>query len=428
MVRNIRKLLSILMILVMTAAVFVGCGNTEKGNNSGSNQKSTGEVEENNEPVTISFWHGWTGAEEETLGEIIDKFQAENPNITVETLPTPFDKLNEKLRASLPTDQAPDLFLGPHDWAGTFAALGQVEEVTPYISDVKDNYLASALEAGKYQGKFYGIPDSVKTYVLIYNKDLVKNPPKTVAEMREIAKANTKDGQYGLIFDMGNFYFAHAYFAGYGGQIFKDDKAAVGFENEGIIDSLKLFNEIKNEDKVTIKDFDYNVMMDLMQSGKTAMIINGPWCFGDFDNAVAEGKGLKNWGAVKVPAVEEGKAAKPFMGVDMLYIPKNAKNKEASAKFAKYMTSAEIQKLMNEKAGHVPSNTTVDLGDNWQSKIILEQAADAVAMPNIPEMGPVWKPAGEMYGKVLDGSSTPEDALKEAHDLIVNDIKEMHGE
>ncbi|MCY6958645.1 sugar ABC transporter substrate-binding protein [Clostridium brassicae] len=418
--KHLKKVVSLVTGLIVASSIFTGCGS-----NADNKAKDTSS---NGETVKLSFWHGWTGAEEKALGEIIKKFEAKNPNIKVETLPTPFDKLNEKLKASLPTNESPDLFLGPNDWIGTFATLNQLEEVDSYISDVKDNYLPNALEAGKFNGKQYAFPDSVKTYVLIYNKDLVPSPPKTIEEMRKIAKVNTKSGKYGLVFDITNFYYDYAFFAGYGGKVFKDEKGTIDFSQKGVADSINLLNDIKNKDKVTIKDFDYNVMMDLMQTGKAAMIINGPWCFGDLDKAVKEGKGLKNWGAVKLPVIEEGKPLKPYMGTEMLFMSKNGKHKEEAAKFIKFMTSAESQEFMNKQAGHVPANVKVNIGDDWKTKIILEQAKESDPMPNIAEMGQVWDPAKEMYSNVFTGKSTPEKSIKDTQDKINKLIKSMHGE
>ncbi|MFD3158150.1 extracellular solute-binding protein [Haloimpatiens sp. FM7330] len=418
--KKLKKLMCLVTGAILTAGLFAGCGSS--ATSSDTSEKKGGE------PVKVSLWHGWNGAEEEALGEVIKKFEEKNKDVKVETLPVAFDKLNEKLKASLSTDQAPDLFIGPNDWVGTFAALNQLEEVDNYISDSKSDYLEKALKAGQYGGKQYGIPESVKTYVLIYNKDLVPNPPKTIEEMRKIAKENTKDGKYGLIFDIGNFYYDYAFFAAYGGKIFADDKGTLAFQQPELVKSLKLLNQIKNVDKVTVKDFDYNVMMDLMQTGKCAMMINGSWSFGDLDKAVKEGKGLKNWGAVTLPVLEEGKPLKPFMGTEMMYVSKNSKNKEAGAKFAKFMTSPEAQKIMNEKSGQVPINKKVETNSDWKVKVILDQVKEAELMPVIPEMGQVWTPVGDMYGKVLSGSSTPEKAVKEARTKIEKEIKSMHGE
>ncbi len=46
-------------------------------------------------------------------------------------------------------------------------------------------------------------------------------------------------------------------------------------------------------------------------------------------------------------------------------------------------------------------------------------------MPTIPEMGQVWTPAEDMIGKVLDGSSSPEEAAAEAAKQIDDSIKLM---
>jgi len=44
----------------------------------------------------------------------------------------------------------------------------------------------------------------------------------------------------------------------------------------------------------------------------------------------------------------------------------------------------------------------------------LKQTASASYFPNEPEMGAVWTPAADMITKVIEGKSTPADAVAEA--------------
>ena len=43
-----------------------------------------------------------------------------------------------------------------------------------------------------YKGGVYGLPINYKSPTLIYNKDLVKTPPKTTDEMVKLAKTLTE--------------------------------------------------------------------------------------------------------------------------------------------------------------------------------------------------------------------------------------------
>ncbi|ADY12167.1 ABC transporter substrate-binding protein [Sphaerochaeta globosa] len=70
----------------------------------------------------------------------------------------------------------PDLFLIIEEDFTTFAAIGLLEELDPYIkkSDLsKDAFFSNALEAGQYQGSQYALPIGIVPSFLIYNIDLL---------------------------------------------------------------------------------------------------------------------------------------------------------------------------------------------------------------------------------------------------------------
>ena len=88
----------------------------------------------------------------------------------------------------------------------------------------------------------------------------------------------------------------------------------------------------------------------------------------------------------------------------------------ASLAFLWFMAQADTQKMLTE-VGHIPSNPAVAVDDPILAGF-LKQTASASYFPNEPEMGAVWTPAGDMIVKVIEGKSTPADAVAEACSLI----------
>jgi maltose-binding protein MalE len=414
--KSTKKILSIVLASVMSLGIITGCA---------KNTVTPPATPDEKKPVTVTFWHGWSGAEEETLMTAIENYKSVEPHVTIETLQVPFDQLQEKLKLAVQSGNGPDLFVGPHDWTGVFGASNLLEGLSDYIADVKGDYLESALDAGKFGGRQYGIPISLNGPVLIYNKDIVKEAPKTTDELLEVAKANTGDGKFGLVMDIGNFYFQHGFFTGFGNEVFKEvteQRVTPGFDGQGTVDFLNFLNRIKNVDKVIPQEIDYNTMMALFTEGKSTFMINGPWSFGDLDKAGV------NYGIVDYPSVTEtGKVSKPFMGVTMFFVPKGAVNIDEATDFAKFFTAKETAKLMNEKAGQISANKNVDLSGDWKASAVQKQAENAVAMPNIPEMAAVWEFSGEMITKVISGNVAAEEAAAEAQSKMIEKIKEIRG-
>lgn len=413
-----KRLISVALLVTMFVVLLAGCST------------STSEIGKFNgeEEVTLRVWHGWTGQEEAALIEASKQFSAKYPAIKFDLLYTPFEGgYKDKLKASIQTGDGPDIFFGPHDWTGEFAVANMLQQIDDAVKSVKDEYIPSTYEAGAYAGKHYGYPLSMEAIVLIYNKDLVSQPPTTITEMVNIAKANTQGDKWGIVFDYnGIFYFTHPFFAGFGNEIFKyakDGEATPNFDNEEFVAYLNFMNRLKNEEKVMPKQLDYGTAQALFMEGKAAFWVNGPWSFGDL-----EATGI-NWGAVTFPKNDiTGKESKPFMGVKMAFMSKESKNKAAANEFAKFMASADIAKMFNEMVGTVPANNKVGSLDKWTDQLVQEQAKNAIAMPAIPEMGQVWTPVKDGIDSVLDSKGNPADVAKTVQATIEKDIREAKGE
>ncbi|KAB3528807.1 sugar ABC transporter substrate-binding protein [Alkaliphilus serpentinus] len=414
-----KRLISVALLITMFVVLLAGC--------STSTSSEIGKFDPEQE-VTLRVWHGWTGQEEAALIEATKQFTAKHPKIQFDLLYTPFEGgYKDKLKASIQTGDGPDIFFGPHDWTGEFAVANMVQAIDDGVKSVKGDYIPSTYEAGAYAGKHYGYPMSMEAIVLIYNKDLVTEAPKTITEMVNIAKENTKGENWGIVFDYnGIFYFTHPFFSGFGNEIFnfnKDDEAVPNFNNEAFIAYLDFLDKLKNEEKVMPKQLDYGTAQALFMEGKAAFWINGPWSFGDLEAAGV------NWGATTFPKNDiTGNESKPFMGVKMAFMSKESQNKAAANEFAKFMASAEIAKMFNEMVGTVPANTKVGALDKWTDQLIQEQAKSAIAMPAIPEMGQVWTPVKDGIDSVLDSNGNPSDVANTVQTTIEQAIKEAKGE
>ncbi|EYE88362.1 hypothetical protein Q428_08160 [Fervidicella metallireducens AeB] len=400
--KNFKRILGVVLIALLMLGVFSGCGS--KSTNGDADKK-----------VTLKVWHSWTGAEEEALKETTTKYTEAHPNVNFELLYTPNDNFKDKVVASLQTGDGPDLFFGAHDWVGVLATGNLIDPIDDYVADVKDNYIESTYNIASLNGKHYGFPLSMEAVVLIYNKDLVSTPPTTITEMINIAKENVKKGKSGIAVDLNNtFYNTYGFLQSFGGSALKEDGVTPNLDAQGYVDYLKFLNKLINVDKVIPKQLDYGTAQALFLEGKAAFWINGPWCFADIE------KSNINWGAVVLPKNDiTGKDSRPFVGGKMAFLPKSSQNKEVAADFAKFLTSAEIEKMFNEKVGTVPANKGVELA-KWTDKLISDAATLGVPMPVVPEMNQVWQPAKDSISAVVDsGKSAEQEAKKQMKPLLV---------
>ena len=360
----------------------------------------------------ITLWHGYTGAEADTLQKAVDAVKAKNPNFKITLLAVPFDQLQNKYTTEASTGGGPDLLIGPSDWIGAFADASIIAsldgmQMTPSITS---RLLPSSLNVAKYNGKLYALPVNMKNVALYYNKDLVKSVPKTTDEMLTMAGTlATGNVKYGVALNAG-FYHAVGYNFAYGGKLFSDPKH-VDLNTQGTIDWLTWLKKAKESKGVFAKSGADQDIDNLFKTGGAAMVINGPWALGDYQKALGKDK----VGVAVAPSTAKGGKFAPFVGTENYFVNAASKSQTQALAFVKYIASAGVQQMFVDKAGHISTNTMVDLSEN---PLLDSFVAQATPFPNFPAMGKVWDPAGNMINEVLDGKASPADAAKKANDAI----------
>jgi arabinogalactan oligomer/maltooligosaccharide transport system substrate-binding protein len=367
----------------------------------------------------LTLWHGWTGAEAETLNnDVIPAWEAAHPGVEITTLAVPFDQLQNKFQTEASAGGGPDLLIGPLDWVGTFATAELIRPLDDLVdATTLGSYLPATVDALRYDGKLYGVPESFETVALFYNKTLVPEPPKTTAEMDALAAQIASGGtaEYGLALRSG-FYHSAGFLFGFGAQLF-DDQTMSALNSPETVAFLNWIKALDGKPGYWAEDDD-NAMTSLFKEGKAAMAVNGPWFTADAATAI----GAENLGVAPLPAISEAAdaAPKPFLGLKHLMVSANADDEQAAlaVEFAKWFTGPDSETFLADKAGHLPAHTGVDVSANPIAQAFVAQGANATPLPTIPQMGQVWTPAGDMITKVLSGDATPEEAAAEAAEAI----------
>jgi arabinogalactan oligomer/maltooligosaccharide transport system substrate-binding protein len=374
----------------------------------------------------LTLWHGWTGAEADTLNnDVLPAWEAAHPGVKITTLAVPFDQLKNKYQTEAASGGGPDLVIGPLDWVGEFATAELIQPLDQLVdATTLGSYLPATVDALRYDGKLYGLPESFETVALFYNKTMVPEPPKTTAEMDAVAAqiAGTGADKYGLALRAG-FYHSAGFLFGFGAKLF-DDQNKSALNSPETVAFLNWIKALSGKPGYWAKDDD-NAMTSLFKTGQAAMVVNGPWFTADAASAI----GAENLGVAPLPTISEANdgTPMPFLGVKHIMVSANADTEQAklAVEFAKWFTGPDSEKFLADKAGHLPANTGVDVTANPIAQAFVAQGQSATPLPTIPEMGQVWTPAGDMITKVLSGDSTPEDAAKEAADAIDKAIESM---
>ncbi|QOR72619.1 sugar ABC transporter substrate-binding protein [Ruania alkalisoli] len=311
-------------------------------------------------PVTITYTNFISaGGNEENLDTIVEAFQAEHENITVEVTTLPYADYFTALQTDLAGGTVADVF----DIEFANYASYQASGVLAPLEDVDTSvYQTSLAEAYATDGTQYALPSSFSNVVLFYNKDLfdaagLEYPTAdwTWEDERAAAEALT-DADAGVWGDYQPISY-HEYYktvAQAGGQFLTEDGTAVAFNSpEGIAAAEWLVNKSGTtmptaEQGAGTPDFDSG----LFAGGELAMWHTGIWMFG----ALAEADFA--WDI----AVEPGDAQQASaLFSNAVGVSASSENQAAAAEFAQFLTSS-------------PTTVDVRLESGWELPPIADQA------------------------------------------------------
>ena len=340
----------------------------------------------------------------------------------------------DKLSLDNQSGQAADVMMAPYDRVGSLGTDGQLSEVTLSDGAKTDDKTKSLVTAA--DGKVYGAPAVIESLVMYYNKDLLKEAPKTFAELEELAKDSKyafagEDGKTtAFLADWTNFYYAYGLLAGNGGYVFgqngKDPKD-IGLANEGSITAINYAKSWYEKWPKGMQDTEGapNLIQTQFQEGKTAAIIDGPW------KAASLKEAKVNYGVATIPTLPNGKQYSAFGGGKAWVIPAGAKNLDGAQKFIDFLTSTDQQKALFDKTNEVPANTearkyAVSKNDELTTAVV-DQFKNAQPMPNISEMSAVWDPAATMLFDAVSGKKSAKASADDAVKLIKETIEQKFG-
>ena len=325
-----------------------------------------------------------------------------------------------KFQQAAAAGKGPDIWIWPHDRLGEWMSSGLLEPLNP-SKEARNAILPLAWNAFSVAGKTWGYPMSIEAVSLVYNKDLVPNPPKSFDEVLELDKKLSGQGKKAILWDYTNTYFSWPLLAAGGGYAFKVkddgtyDPKDTGVNNAGSVAGVETIMKLINAGAMA-KGAGYSEMEAGFNQGKIAMMINGPW---SWDNAR---KSKINFGVAAIPTVN-GKTASPFIGVLGAMISKASPNKDIATEFIEhYMLSLDGLKTINADVPlGTPANKAffAELQSNPNIKATMESAQAGRPMPNNPEMGKFWSSMASALQNITQGRQGVKEGLDAAAKRIV---------
>jgi len=336
--------------LALVISLMVGCSG-KKQSSTPTNEEIVTEIKN---PVEITFWHAMNGDQESSLQGFVDRFQKENPNITI-TLQnqSSYQDLQQKITATTASPKnLPTMTQAYPDWLLNAIDENLVLDLKPYIEnetlkfDNYDDIVQGFREASTINGKIYGIPFNKSTEVLWYNKTLLDKlglkVPTTYDEFANVSEEiKEKQNIVGGGFDsLSNYYSTY-------------------LKNEGVTFDSKL--DPTSEQSEDAVDYYLDGIKDgYFRIAGTDKYLSGPFGNETLAMYVASNasetfikKGVDNKfeiGVARYPAKEVMQ-----QGTDLfIFNNATAEQKTAAYEFLKFLTNKENQITWAQETGYIP--------------------------------------------------------------------------
>lgn len=339
----------------------------------------------------------------------------------------------DSLKLDGPAGKAADVMMAPFDRVAVLGKQGQLATVK--LAD-DGRYNDADKKSVTLKGKTYGEPVTIETLVMYYNKDLIKKAPTSFKELETLSKdskfayENDKTKNVAFLTQWTNFYNAYGLIKGYGGYVFGDNGTnpkEIGLNNKGSVEGLTYISDwFKNvwPKGMMSTSSNENFVTDQFTSGKTAVVIDGPWMAAKYKKAKV------NYGVAALPTLDNGNKYQAFGGGKAWVISNYSKQKGLGQKWLDYVTNKKNQTKFFKDTNEVPANEqargAVAKGDNDLAKAVIEQYKDADPMPNIPEMAEVWTGAENLIVDSAAGKKTPQQAADAAVKQIKQTIQQKY--
>ncbi|WP_406305442.1 extracellular solute-binding protein [Streptomyces sp. NBC_00885] len=390
-------------------------------------------------PVTLTWWDTSNATNEApTYKAMIAEFEKANKDIKVNYVNVPFDQAQNKFQTAAGSKGAPDIIRAEVGWTASWAksqflapldgtdAIKQTEDITP-----------SLLKQAQYEGKTYGAPFVTDSLGLMWNKEILKKAgfdkaPTTWEEIKTVSKAvKEKAGVDGFQL-RADSYFELPFLFGEGTDMVDAASKKITVNSpEAVkaVDASKALLAAPGVAKLDVTADSYAHMMDAFNTGKVAMIVQGPWELTNIYKGTAF-KDKANLGISGVPAGSTGKAGAPTGGHNLsVYAGSDKAHQAAAQKFVGFMTSGATQAKIALKNGTLPTRTSAYTAEVKASPGIAEfqaiLAGSARPRPELPEYSSLFADLGTNLTAILQGKVSTQkglDTTAESYKKLLKDF------
>ncbi len=447
--KKLKKVLACTLSAAMALSL-AACGSSEQGGGSSETAAAAKEATKaagteagqaqaeaaSGEKVTVTFWDENAGDERtEYYMQIIEDFEAENPDIHIEYLGLSSGDALSKYQTAIAAGETPDVGGLNNSWAATVIGQGHCVAFDDMFTawedskNIEEGYLGICRTYNK-NGKLYMMPTSANFMTLWINDAMFADAglevPKTWDEFFDVATKLTdkENGQYGytirggagsaaILIDLIYSYLGtNEVFDANGKSTINCDKAVEFLEKY-----LSLYGEYTPENDITAG---YKEISANFDSGVCAMFTHN---LGSYGSHVTAFEGKEGFSAHPYPTADNGKYVNYGGALTGLCMFDTCENQEAAWKWISYMCGHKANSFWNQSIGQLPVNKSC-YEDEWMKDMQhIQCAIETTSMDNcITYTSPSYLPE---WGTIISTYIEPEIQSVMSGDMTAKELLDM---
>lgn len=240
--------------------------------------------------IRFTYWRMATEPQGTIMQGIINKFEAENPDVKIIVETIPFDKLIDVLTVQTMGGDPPDLVVLPFEHIPRFVDMGGVKPLDSFLDQTPgftEEFFDYLIPMGNIDGVQYGLPVDIACNTLFYNLGLLeemglpKQAPASYEEFLTVAEKISDPTKHvagfglGGASEAGNYSRLNALFWASGAQIFGDDDKTVLVDSPEGVAAIKRIVELHRVQGLTTTspiELGYTEMLRLFTNEQVGMI------------------------------------------------------------------------------------------------------------------------------------------------------------
>ncbi|MEO0918677.1 MAG: extracellular solute-binding protein, partial [Pseudomonadota bacterium] len=302
--------------------------------------------------VEIEYWQYFFDARVSAMEQLIENFEAANPDITVKMTHFPYADYRTKVAAAIPAGEGPDVVQLFYGWLNDYKAASLIQPLPSdaFPADQIDADFFPMVSAMREGDNYWALPTAVRSLALFYNTRLfeeagIDGPPETLSEMLEIgAQLTERDGAgnittAGLTMGMtaqDHHWFREGLVRQFGGEPYLNDYRTVNYNTPEGIEAMEFYVGLGEEGGIGAIGF-MDEPQAAFKAGRAGMHIDGSFRIGSLNKT----RGLK-WGVTELPATGDGMRSNySSYWVNAITTKAEGEKYDAAVKFMQYVTSDE---------------------------------------------------------------------------------------